>query len=84
MRPEKGEFLTPLEHEAMRHSAELANLFGAIIGDGPTRTSDLTEALQHIHALQNMILAQAAATAYPKQYRAMGEVVGDRVMPWVS
>jgi len=44
-----------------------------IIGRGPTGEQDLSEFVIHLHAIQNMILAQAAARAYPDTYRLLGE-----------
>lgn len=38
-------------------------------------SADKQEAATHVHALQNMILAQAAARAYPRRYRLIGRRV---------
>jgi hypothetical protein len=65
--------LTDLEHEAMRKSGELAQLLRQIIGDGPHAYNDWVEASIHIHAIQNMILSQAAARAYPDTFRLLGQ-----------
>lgn len=35
-----------------------------------------SELAVHIHAIQNMTLAQAASRAYPDHYRGLGEVAG--------
>jgi hypothetical protein len=67
--------LTDDELQAMDISAELANLVGRIVGDGRTRQADLREAVHHIHALQHSIMAQAAARAYPKKFRLLGETL---------
>jgi hypothetical protein len=67
--------LTPDELAAMDLTAELANLFGRIIGDGPTRDGDWSEVAVHIHTLQHLIMAQAAARAYPDRFRLLGGVV---------
>jgi len=64
--------LTRDELSAMSLTAELANALGRIVGDGRTRTADLTEAVHHIHALQHMIMSQAAARAYPDRFRLLG------------
>jgi hypothetical protein len=40
---------------------------------GPQALRDWQEATFHIHALQNMIMSQAAARAYPERYRLLGE-----------
>jgi len=65
--------LTQDELVAMHFTAELANAFGRIVGDGQTRMDDLSEAVHHIHALQHMIMSQAAARAYPSRFRLLGE-----------
>lgn len=70
-----AELLTEDEHEAMRLSGELANTVGRIIGKGPQAEYDWNEAAQRIHAIQHMILAQAAARAYPDRYRLLGRVI---------
>jgi len=67
-----GELLTPDEHLAMETSAQLANLVRKIIGDGPDADWDWGEALYRIHAVEQMILAQAAARAFPDLYRPLG------------
>ena len=67
-----GELLTPDEHLAMETSAELANLVRKIIGDGPEADLDWAEAMYRIHAVEQMILAQAAARAFPDLYRPLG------------
>ena len=71
------EYLTEEEFAAMNLSAALSNLMGTIIGSGPTRLDDLREFVVHMHAIQNMILAQAAARAYPTRFRLMGNFVKD-------
>jgi hypothetical protein len=70
-----GEALTPDEHEAMRLSAALANVVRRIIGDGPQAEHDWNEAAQRIHAVQHMVMAQAAARCYPERYRLLGGTV---------
>jgi hypothetical protein len=64
--------LTADEHEAIDLTGQLENLMGRIVGEGPTRTGDLNEVVQRIQAIQHMILAQAAARAYPDRYRLLG------------
>ncbi len=65
--------LSDLEHEAIEKSGELAQLMRKLIGEGPNAYHDWVEATIHIHALQNMILSQAAARAYPDKFRLLGE-----------
>jgi hypothetical protein len=66
--------LTDAEHAAMDLLAETARAMGAVIGDGGHQAAnDMREVVLHIHALQNMILSQAAARAYPDRYRLLGQ-----------
>jgi hypothetical protein len=64
-----GELLTSTEIRAVQLLGDFAGLMRQITGEGP----DWTEAAQRIHALQHMVMAQAAARAYPDLYRALGE-----------
>lgn len=65
--------LTGDEHGFIRRAGDLFGDFVEIVGDGDTRDTDIAEALLHIHALQNMVLAQAAAREYPDDFRLLGE-----------
>lgn len=67
------DFLTLAERRALDISGELADAFKQVIGHGETSKEDFAEVVLHIHALQNMLLAQAAGRAYPEKYRLMGE-----------
>lgn len=67
------EFLTPVEREAIKVAGRLAALCAEIAGHEHTRDDDLREIVLHVHAIQNAVLAQAAARAYPDTYRLMGE-----------
>jgi hypothetical protein len=69
------EYLTKDEIKAINLAGELAGLLLRIIGDGMTRTSDTTEAIEHIHVLQRMVMANAAARAYPGMFRLLGETI---------
>jgi hypothetical protein len=65
--------LTEAEHRAIELTAELVNLVCTeVIGDGPSRTGDVREFAAHVHAIQQQILSQAAARAYPDRYRLLG------------
>ena len=64
--------LTDVELAAVDLTGQLARLVRQIIGDGPNAAADCTEAAHRIHAVQDLILAQAAARAYPERYRLLG------------
>jgi hypothetical protein len=70
-----SELLTPLERQAVQQFADAWNTLCHVVGNGSTRERDLAEAAVHLHALQQMVLAQAAARAYPDLYRLAGETV---------
>lgn len=63
--------LTDAEHALVGEIGDLAARFAEIAGDGPNAGNDLAEVVPLIHALQNHVLANAAARAYP-QYRTFG------------
>ena len=67
--------LTALEQGIVSNLGRIHEMICRATGDGPTRTEDIREATGHIHALQNMILAQSAAREYPMEYRLLGEVI---------
>lgn len=67
-----AELLTDDERRAVTMAAELANLLRAVVGAGPTRVADLTELLGHVHAIQQAVMSNAAARAYPDAYRLLG------------
>ena len=48
-----------------------------LIGDGPTSAADWAEILPHLHALQQAVMAQAAARTHPGRYRKLGETIDD-------
>lgn len=64
--------LTDQEVQAMAYTTDLWNQLCCIVGYGPTRNADLAELGGHVHAIQNAVLAQAAARAYPGRFRLMG------------
>lgn len=68
--------LSGVEHECISKLAEAINLMASIIEDGETRDFDMGEAVLHIHALQNMVLSQAARRMYPDRYRMLGSRIG--------
>lgn len=67
--------LTDTEHQVMDLTSQLWSALCSVTGNGRTRGEDLHEASLHIHALQNMVLAQAAARAYPDRYRLLGHTI---------
>jgi hypothetical protein len=50
-------------------------LANEVVGDGPAREADLAELTTAIHVIQRAVMGQAAARAYPGQYRPFGEVI---------
>jgi len=72
-----SDLMSPAEHKVLELLAEVHNLMCAVIGDGPTRQADLRESVADIHRMQDRVLAQAAARAYPDRYRLLGGLVGD-------
>lgn len=64
--------LTPAEQETMAALVLVANGFGRIVGHGVTRQDDLAEAVDKIHQLQHMIMANAFARLHPSAFRQLG------------
>ena len=73
--------LTEAEQAAVTATADLWRMLGGIVGDGPTRDADLRELIVHIHAIQQAVMSQAAARAYPDTYRRLGETIETREKP---
>lgn len=73
--PSAAELLTEDEHAAMDLTAQLVNQVVRLMGYSNARNGDINELCMHIHGIQNMILAQAAARAYPDRYRLLGKVI---------
>jgi hypothetical protein len=48
---------------------------GHVVADGPTKDSDLAEVRAAAHLIQRTVLAQAAARAYPQEFRLLGTVI---------
>jgi len=76
-----GQLLTPAEHEFIKLTVDLIHRLGRITKYGPGRRGDLTEGITHLHALQRMVLAQAAARSFPDLYRPLGGDVPRDVQP---
>jgi transcriptional regulator with XRE-family HTH domain len=68
--------LTPAEHAAVRDAGQLYTRIAAhVIADGPARDDDLAELRAQVHVIQRMVLAQAAARAFPAEFRLLGSLV---------
>lgn len=65
-RKEDAAFLTPGEHQLIESLGKTCMSICSLAG---TTEGDRAEAILHTHALQNMVLARAAARAYPGRYR---------------
>ena len=72
-----SDLLTDDEHELIDMLGKCANLFGRVIGNGPTRAADTSEMVAPIHVLQQAVMSQAAARAYPTKYRLLGQTLRD-------
>jgi hypothetical protein len=73
------DLLTEDEKKAISLAGELYTLIvRKVIGNGRARLADAAEIAIHIHDIQNAILAQAAARAFPETYRLLGETIGDK------
>lgn len=60
-------YLHPAEEIAMEALGEAWNAICNAFG--PSNENTISEAANHIHALQRMILANVTARAYPEKYR---------------
>lgn len=70
------DLLTDTEHRAMDLTVELVQVMVTeVIGQDASRDGDVAELVGHVHAIQHMIMSQAAARAYPDRYRLLGEVL---------
>jgi len=60
--------------------AQLAEVWNGLceISAGPIAGADLGELVVHVHALQHAVMAQAAARAYPNEYRKLGATLPAR------
>lgn len=72
---EEKELLADLGNIALRF-ASIANVAQAESGEFDLKNvayqPDVNDAVFHVHALQHMVLANAAARCYPDQYRLFG------------
>jgi hypothetical protein len=65
------DLLTAAEREVLAVLGDVARQLRAVAG-GPG-SADWLEAVPHLHALEQMVMGQAAARAYPQLYRLLGE-----------
>ena len=72
-----AELLNDTEKRMIAIAGELANLFHQIIPGTAYGGRDVDEFVFHVHAIQRMIGAQAAARAYPDLYRRLGREIGE-------
>lgn len=69
------ELLTDHELKVMDLTTEIFNtMVQHVIARGPTHRGDVEELAFRIHAIQHMVMAQAAARAYPRRFRLLGGV----------
>lgn len=77
--PESVGYLTEAEVRAIDLAAELWNLMVRdVMARGLGRNGDASELAAHIHGIQQMIMSNAAARAYPSRFRLIG---GERLAP---
>jgi len=68
-----ADLLTNAEHELLGLLGSCWNRYAAILRTaGGDVQGDAAEFASHIHDLQNAVMAQAAARAYPDRYRLAG------------
>jgi hypothetical protein len=65
--------LTDAEHEALDLTVQLWNkIVREVVAESDATTQDLREIAFHVHALQRMIMGNAAGRTYPDKYRLLG------------
>lgn len=70
------DLLTADEREAIRQAGQLYVLIAErIVGRGLTRYDDLAEIRAAIHVIQRAVESQAAARAYPAEFRLLGRQI---------
>lgn len=67
--------LTDLERDVINRIGGLWDDITTIVGDGASRDHDLAEFIVHVHAIQQKVMAQAAARAYPDELRLLGGII---------
>lgn len=67
------ELLTDAEHEVIDLLGQAWTVIcEQVVAAEASAGEDLREIMHHLHAVQNAVLANAAARAYPEKYRLMG------------
>jgi len=69
------DLLTDAERKAVRLAGELWGALCQVVDFGPTRDADLHELIVHVHAIQHAIMSNAAARAYPDEFRRLGSTI---------
>ena len=69
------DLLTVEERQLIDDLGQVWNKMCDVVGRGPSRDGDLQEAVLHLHALQHTVMSNAAARAYPREFRLLGEVL---------
>lgn len=80
-RRDSAGLLTADERQAVRWAGMLYTFLAeGVVANGATRNDDLAELRAAVHLIQRAVLAQAAARAYPEEFRLLGKVLtaGDR------
>ena len=72
-----SELLTADERAVIADLGQIWNRLCGIVGPSVTREADLAEMVVHVHALQQAVMSQAAARAYPKELRMLGRTIGE-------
>lgn len=67
------DLLTTDEREVIELAGELWNRICGVVGTARNRDRDLAELVPHIHAIQQAVMSNAAARAYPGEFRLLGE-----------
>ncbi len=73
-----NDLLTEQEIRLVSELGRCGGLFREVIGKGRQSANDRDEVSRHIINMQNMVLANAAARAYPTKYRLLGKDIKQR------
>lgn len=74
--PEATGQLTAAEMSVIDQTATIWNtMVRDVIGTGRSRAGDISELAGHIHAIQQSVMSNAAARAYPSKLRTLGGTI---------